>query len=98
MPLETAIGEGDEHWDEIAEKVRGLVADRLGKNPEEIDYNARLIEDLGADSLDMIALTMEFEDKYELSIPEKDAEKITTVRQIIDYVFERKYPQNNNLY
>ncbi len=91
MALETLAGKGDSRWNEISDSVKQIVAEQLGKNKDAIQYESRFVEDLNADSLDTIELIMRFEDKHNIKIPEKDTEKITTVRQAVDYIFEAKY-------
>ena len=71
----------------IAAKVREIVSDQLGLEESEVQ-NHHSFEELGADSLDLVELIMEFEDEYEIEIPDADAEKIFTVQQAIDYVVE----------
>ena len=73
---------------EIENKVKQIIVDELGVDENEVTPNARFIDDLGADSLDTVELVMEFEDEFELSIPDEEAEKIQTVGQAIDYIKE----------
>ena len=67
------------------ETVKSIVVDLLGVGPEQVVPEARFREDLGADSLDLVELIMEFEDKFEGTIPDEDAQKIQTVGQAVDY-------------
>ena len=67
------------------ETVKSIVVDLLGVGPEQVVPEARFREDLGADSLDLVELIMEFEDKFEGTIPDEDAQKIQTVGQAVEY-------------
>ena len=70
----------------IFEKVREIIADQLGVDEEEISSDARFIEDLGADSLDLVELIMALEEEFDLEIPDEDAEKISTVGDAVEYI------------
>ena len=74
--------------DEIEEKVIEIVAEQMGRDKSEITRETSFVNDLSADSLDTVELVMEFEDQFELSIPDEEAEKIQTVGQAIDYIKE----------
>jgi acyl carrier protein len=74
--------------DEIEEKVIEIVSDQMGVDKSEITRETSFVNDLNADSLDTVELVMEFEDEFELSIPDEEAEKIQTVGQAIDYIKE----------
>ena len=74
--------------DEIEQKVIEIVAEQMGTDKSEITRETSFVNDLNADSLDTVELVMEFEDEFELSIPDEDAEKIQTVGQAIDYIKE----------
>lgn len=76
--------------DEITEKVIGIVCEQMGVSREKVNENTSFINDLGADSLDTVELVMEFEDGFDLSIPDEDAEKIQTVGDAIKYIKEKK--------
>ncbi len=75
---------------EIGERVKKIVVEHLGVEPEKVVDNASFIDDLGADSLDTVELVMafeeEFKDEIKGEIPESDAEKLQTVGQVIDYI------------
>lgn len=71
---------------EIEEKVIAIVAEQMGKDKAEITRDTHFVNDLNADSLDTVELVMEFEDEFETSIPDQEAEKIQTVGQAIDFV------------
>jgi len=70
----------------IKEKVKGIIATQLGATETEITVEARFIEDLGADSLDTVELIMQFEEEFDIEIPDEDAEKLTTVGTAIEYL------------
>ena len=71
---------------EIQEKVINIVAEQMGVDKGEINRDTNFVNDLNADSLDTVELVMEFEDEFETSIPDEEAEKIQTVGQAIDYI------------
>jgi acyl carrier protein len=73
---------------EIEEKVVAIVAEQMGVDKGEINRETNFVNDLNADSLDTVELVMEFEDEFETSIPDEDAEKIQTVGQAIDFIRE----------
>ncbi|MFT4712888.1 MAG: acyl carrier protein [Candidatus Azotimanducaceae bacterium] len=70
----------------IKERVMKLVCEQLGVKEEEVTAEASFVEDLGADSLDTVELVMALEEEFETEIPDDEAEKITTVKEAIDYV------------
>ncbi|MEA3238893.1 MAG: acyl carrier protein [Candidatus Bipolaricaulota bacterium] len=72
--------------DDIASKVRTIIADQLMVDPDEVTDEASFVEDLGADSLDTVELIMEFEDEFAVEISDEDAEKISTVGEAIVYM------------
>ncbi|MBY0312969.1 MAG: acyl carrier protein [Phycisphaerales bacterium] len=71
---------------EIEVKVIEIVANQMGADKAQITRDTSFVEDLNADSLDTVELVMEFEDKFETSIPDEQAEKIKTVGQAIDFI------------
>ena len=71
---------------EIGERVKKIVVEHLGVEPDKVVDNASFIDDLGADSLDTVELVMEFEDEFDLNIPDEDAEKIQTVGDAISFI------------
>jgi acyl carrier protein len=75
---------------EIISKVKSMVSSQLGKSVEEIDLDAAFIEDLGADSLDLVELVMAMEDEFGIEISDEDAEKIVTVKDAVNYILERR--------
>ncbi|MEJ5300933.1 MAG: acyl carrier protein [Thermodesulforhabdaceae bacterium] len=70
----------------IKEKVIDIIADKLGIEKETITPEAHVIDDLGADSLDVVELIMALEETFDIEIPDEDAEKIRTVQDIFDYI------------
>jgi len=70
----------------IVERVTKLVCEQLGVKEEEVTSEASFVEDLGADSLDTVELVMALEEEFETEIPDDEAEKITTVKEAMDYV------------
>lgn len=70
----------------IAERVRKIIVDKLGVDTDRVTNEANFINDLGADSLDTVELIMEFEKEFDCSIPDEQAEKITTVGDAITYL------------
>ena len=72
--------------DKILNKVIGIVVDKLDVDKEKITNDAKFIDDLGADSLDTVELIMQFEEDFELDIPDEDAEKIQSVQDALDYI------------
>ena len=71
---------------DIELKVKSAVAEQLDINVEDINNNASFMEDLGADSLDLVELVMSFENDFGITIPDEDSAEITTVQKAIDYV------------
>jgi acyl carrier protein len=70
----------------IAEKVKQIIVEQLGVDESQVVESASFVDDLGADSLDIVELVMAFEEAFELEIPDEDAEKIITVKDAIDYI------------
>lgn len=70
----------------VQDRVVKIVCDQMGTTPDKISTDTSFINDLGADSLDTVELVMEFEDEFEISIPDEDAEKIQTVGSAVDYI------------
>ncbi len=68
------------------EKVKEIIAKQLGVNAAEVTPEASFVEDLGADSLDTVELVMAFEETFNVEIPDEDAEKITKVKDAIEYI------------
>jgi acyl carrier protein len=74
--------------DSIYERVKKIIAEQLAVNPGEITMESSFIEDLGADSLDIVELIMAFEEEFDLEIPDEDAETITDVGEAVEYIKE----------
>ncbi len=72
----------------VAEKVKKMIVEQLGVSESEVVPEAKFIDDLGADSLDIVELVMALEDEYGIEIPDEDAEKIETVGDAIKYIEE----------
>jgi len=72
------------------EKITEIIIDKLGVEQSKITENAKFIDDLGADSLDTVELIMQFEEEFEIEIPDEDAEKILSVKQAFDYIESKK--------
>jgi acyl carrier protein len=68
------------------DKIKGIIVEQLGVNESDVTMDASFIDDLGADSLDMVELIMAMEEEYNFELPEEDAEKITTVGEAIEYI------------
>ena len=76
--------------DNTLDKVVEIVVDKLGVEGSKVTPEAKFIDDLGADSLDTVELIMQFEEEFEIEIPDEDAEKIMSVGQAIDYINKTK--------
>ena len=68
------------------DKIKEIIVDKLGVQESKISSDSHFIEDLGADSLDTVELIMQFEEDFNIEIPDEDAEKILTVNQAYDYI------------
>jgi acyl carrier protein len=77
----------------IEEKVKDIIVEQLGVNPEQVTPTASFIEDLGADSLDIVELVMAFEEEFSVEVPDEDAEKLQTVGDVIKYIEEKASKQ-----
>lgn len=73
----------------VEEKVKQIIVEQLGVNPEEVTPEASFIDDLGADSLDTVELVMAFEEEFNAEIPDEEAEKLRTVGDAVKYIEER---------
>lgn len=73
----------------IADKVRRVISEKLSVQIEDVVDEAKLIDDLGADSLDIVELIMSMEEHFDIDIPDEDAETLTTVKKVIDYLQEK---------
>ena len=70
----------------MLEKRKSIVADQLGVDEDQGTEDASFIDDLGADSLDTVELIMAFEEEFDVEIPDEDAQKIKTVKDVIEYI------------
>ncbi len=74
----------------LFDEVKEVVVEQLNANPDEIKEDSKFVEDLGADSLDVVELVMALEEKFGIEIPDEDAEKIQTVGDAVKYIEEHK--------
>ena len=72
--------------DSIEDKVKDIIVEQLGVNEEQVTPDAKFIDDLGADSLDTVELVMAFEEEFDIEVPDEEAEKLTSVGDVINYV------------
>lgn len=72
------------------DKVRDIVVDQLGVEADEVNIDSTFIDDLGADSLDIVELIMVFEEEFGIEIPDEAAEKIKTVQDVVSYIDQNK--------
>ena len=70
----------------IFEKVKGIIVDQLGVEEDSVALESSFIDDLGADSLDIVELIMALEEEFDLEIPDEEAEKIALVSDVVDYI------------
>jgi acyl carrier protein len=77
----------------IEEKVKDIIVEQLGVNPEQVTEKASFIEDLGADSLDIVELVMAFEEEFNVEVPDEEAEKLQTVGDVIQYIKDKSSKQ-----
>lgn len=76
--------------DNIESQVKDIIATQLSVEPEKVTSEAKFIEDLGADSLDIVELVMAFEDKFSVEVPDEDTEKLKSVKDVVDYIEQHK--------
>ena len=74
----------------IFEKVQEKVAEQLGVDADEVSLESSFIDDLGADSLDIVELLMALEEEFDIEIPDEEAEKLSTVGDVVDYIKNNK--------
>ncbi len=74
--------------EEIFEKVKAIIVEQLGVAETSVEMEASFIDDLGADSLDIVELVMALEEEFDLEIPDADAEKVVTVGDVVEYIKE----------
>ena len=78
----------------VAERVKSIIVEQLGVDAEEVTPAASFTDDLGADSLDIVELVMAFEEEFGIEIPDEEAEKITNVREAVEYIQNNVGDQN----
>jgi acyl carrier protein len=74
----------------VEQRVKQIIVEQLGVDEGQVDNSASFVDDLGADSLDIVELVMAFEEAFDIDIPDEDAEKIGTVKDAIDYIENKK--------
>ncbi|NLN16573.1 MAG: acyl carrier protein [Firmicutes bacterium] len=74
---------------ELFDRVKQIIVEQLGVDEEQVTLDASFVDDLGADSLDIVELVMTLEEEFDLEIPDEDAENITTVNSAVEYLRER---------
>jgi acyl carrier protein len=70
----------------VEQRVKQIIVEQLGVDESQVDNTASFVDDLGADSLDIVELVMAFEEAFDIDIPDEDAEKITTVKDAVEYI------------
>ncbi len=70
----------------VDRRIRQIIAEQLGLSENELSLNSSFVDDLGADSLDIVELIMALEDEFEMEVPDEDVEHLLTVKDVIDYV------------
>jgi acyl carrier protein len=78
----------------VQERVKSIIVEQLGVDEEEVTLEASFTDDLGADSLDIVELVMAFEEEFGIEIPDEEAEKISNVREAVDYIQNNAGDQN----
>jgi acyl carrier protein len=80
---------------DFAQRVKEIIIEKLGVDAEKVTDDASFVEDLGADSLDTVELVMDFEEEFDLEIPDEEAEKLTTVGSAVKYLEEKLASKSN---
>jgi len=78
----------------VQERVKSIIVEQLGVDEEEVTLDASFTDDLGADSLDIVELVMAFEEEFGIEIPDEEAEKISNVKEAVDYIATNAGDQN----
>ncbi len=78
----------------LEDKIKDIIVEQLGVNADQVTSEASFIEDLGADSLDTVELVMAFEEEFGAEIPDEDAEKLTTVGAVAEYLKEKGFGES----
>lgn len=76
--------------EEVFEKVKKIIVEQLGATEASVTMEASFIDDLGADSLDIVELVMALEEEFDMEIPDADAEKIATVNDVVEYIKDKQ--------
>lgn len=74
----------------LFDEVKEVIVEQLNVSPDEVKPESKFVEDLGADSLDVVEMIMALEEKFEIEIPDSEAEKIKTVQDVVDYIEKAK--------
>lgn len=74
----------------IFDDVKAVIVEQLSVNESEVKLESKFVDDLGADSLDVVELVMALEEKFEIEIPDEEAEKISTVKDVVEYIEKKK--------
>ncbi len=74
----------------LFDEVKEVIVEQLNVSPDEVKPESRFVEDLGADSLDVVEMIMALEEKFEIEIPDSEAENIKTVQDVVDYIEKHK--------
>ena len=77
----------------VEQKVKQIIVEQLGVDESQVDSNASFVDDLGADSLDIVELVMAFEEEFGVEVPDEDAEKLQTVGDVIKYIEDKSSKQ-----
>jgi acyl carrier protein len=77
----------------VAERVKQIIVEQLGVDENQVDPSASFVDDLGADSLDIVELVMAFEEEFSVEVPDEDAEKLQTVGDVVKYIEEKSSKQ-----
>jgi acyl carrier protein len=80
----------------VADKVKSIIVEQLGVEEDEVTLDASFTDDLGADSLDIVELVMAFEEEFGIEIPDEDAEKISRVKEAVEYISAHAGDQAKN--